>query len=405
MPTDLLDAETDAPETSAPPGGEKTEKNAKGENLDPGQRKRIGHDQQGKSKIGKAISNVTNPAKRARDMAQNLNPMNRLRKMQENLSPSQLLKKGIKNLAKGAIELAKRNPYVIAAILIVIFIIAIILIIMGASSAAADPNAPQLTITKTGPSQAAIGDLLPYQIVVSYPSTAQDIIVTDHIPTGTKYLDSTPPAKWDEATQTATWNLKDYIVPPATILSNASSTLSIRLQATANDSSFYNQATATVTGAGAKEPGGPVSGEYLAPNSTNCSGKYSLTTAIGNFGDPSCNFDQNTLYDMLVAQDAANADIWFFRIVPCESGYDPNAYAPPSTGTPDAGGAWGLFQMGSSTPPGQPPPAPGKNDVTDRGDVNWPVQASNATSYAKLIGGDLQAYWEGARGPKTCWLK
>lgn len=137
--------------------------------------------------------------------------------------------------------------------------------------------------------------------------------------------------------------------------------------------------------------------DYLPPSDNNCGGKYNLTSSLGrNFGDPQCNFDKNQLYLGLKIADPANADVWFNKVIPCESSFNPNAHAGPQTGTPDAAGAWGLFQMGSANPPGSPPPAPGKNGPNDRGDVNWQVQMTNATAYGQKIG-DLGRYWACAR--------
>jgi hypothetical protein len=131
-------------------------------------------------------------------------------------------------------------------------------------------------------------------------------------------------------------------------------------------------------------PGAPAD---VPATTDTCSGKYKLTNPRGqNFGDPQCNFDKNTLYTQLKQSDAANADIWFNEVVPCESAYNPNAYAPPTTGTPDAGGAWGLFQMGQ-----------GKNGQSDHGDVVWGMQAANAVNYnTNVIGGNWR-YWACAK--------
>jgi hypothetical protein len=135
-------------------------------------------------------------------------------------------------------------------------------------------------------------------------------------------------------------------------------------------------------------PSGTVpSGAPVAATTDTCSGKYKLTNPRGqNFGDPQCNFDKNTLFTQLQQEDASNADIWFNEVVPCESGFNPNAYAPPTTGTPDAGGAWGLFQMGQ-----------GKNGALDHGDVVWGSQASNAVNYNKTVLKGSWRYWACAK--------
>jgi hypothetical protein len=155
-------------------------------------------------------------------------------------------------------------------------------------------------------------------------------------------------------------------------------------------------------GSGSDTSGGTGSGTpdatgYLAPSIDNCGGKYKFTSPLAkNFGDPSCSFNKDQAYTLLKQDDPTNADTWFNKIMPCESGYNPNAYAGPQTGTPDARGAWGLVQMGSASPPGSPPPATGKNGPNDRGDVNWQTQIANATTYGKKIS-SLGAYWACAR--------
>jgi hypothetical protein len=322
----------------------------------------------------------------------------------------------MKRLRKAAMQklatVVLANPYVIGAIAIGVFLILLIVIILGGDETLNaelinQENRIPLTISKTGPSSAQAGEELSYQITVAYPGSAEDIIITDQIPENADYVDSTPPAKYDDATRIATWNLKDYSASPGGALSNVNQALSIKLRARENDSYVVNQAAGTVIAPKVTPGKGPITKNYLPPNTNTCEGKYIFKAPIGNFGDPSCNFDKNALYDMLKEQDSANADTWFFRVVPCESQYNPNAHAThEEIGTPDPGGAWGLFQMGSSSPPGQPPPAPGRNGPNDRGDVNWPVQTENATTYGKILS-SLEDYWDGARehNRERCWEK
>jgi hypothetical protein len=157
--------------------------------------------------------------------------------------------------------------------------------------------------------------------------------------------------------------------------------------------------------AGGAVPGGPVSADYVPPSDDNCGGKYNANMSKNptrkNFGDPQCNFTKDALHTLLKQEDPVNADFWFNTVVKCESGYNPNAYAGHAEiGTPDPGGAWGLYQMGSSTPPGSPPPAPGRGGQNDRGDVPWVIQTKNAVSKGKQLGGSqasLARYWACAR--------
>ncbi len=317
-----------------------------------------------------------------------------------------LIKQRIKRkIREFVVKAAVNNPWVRGGILFVIFVIFLIVVVMG-DPAGGDPLT-KLTITKSGPTTAGINDELPYQITVTYPNQAVDIVVTDRIPDGTDYIDSSPSANFDSATRTATWNLKDYQTPPGAILSNTNTTLSIRLRASANDLVIVNQAEGTVTPYTPPPTtggGGPPAEGYIppAPESNNCSGKYDFSkypenNPLGNYGDPQCNFSKDNLYKLLQSKETNPefVNIWFNVIVPAESGYSPQAWAPPvgQQKELDAGGAWGLYQMGSSTPPGSPPPSPGQNGEFDRGDVNWEIQTRNAHTYWKESNCNFWGYW------------
>lgn len=125
--------------------------------------------------------------------------------------------------------------------------------------------------------------------------------------------------------------------------------------------------------------GGTPPGGDIPPNTETCNGTYPAPPQ-GNFGDPACTFTKDDLYVALKSQDPDNADYWYLKIVPCESGYNPNAYLAAST---SGLGAYGLFQMN---------PAGRGNGEYDAGNVNWPLQISNAINYNKLINGSF-AYW------------
>lgn len=313
----------------------------------------------------------------------------------------------------------------------IIFFILMLLILMGDPSAANpdlaefdDPGTDTsfLTLAKTGPSQANNGDLLNYQITVNYPSTADDIIITDTIPVGTEYVSSDPVAVFDLATNTASWSAKTF--PGATIpISNLSTTLTLTLLATKDNSTLINVAEGTVVG-GTSGGGGPAS-------DNNCGGKYAALMTKNrffpkNFGDPSCELTgadyKDKIYAELKAKDPANADWWFNKVLPCESGYQSNNWNDPDNrpATPDGGGAWGMFQDGSSIIlPDIPPPsnfykvgkiartrpvnpsdilqqpglAPGTwghGGANDRGDVDWRTQIDYAS---KLLPARGKGYW------------
>lgn len=123
-----------------------------------------------------------------------------------------------------------------------------------------------------------------------------------------------------------------------------------------------------------------------SPNSATCGGKYRLNNPMGkNFGDPSCNANKDAIYNSLKAADSENASYWFYTVIPCEApGYNPNEYyrCGGAGCTPDPAGAWGLFQMGR-----------GRNGQYDHGDVNWPKQITNATTYRRNLGWYGWRYW------------
>lgn len=295
--------------------------------------------------------------------------------------------------------------------------------------AGADENA--LVLTKTGPTEAKdAGELLLYRITASYPGTAQDVTVTDHLPEGTDFDPSTPPpAHYDPATRTVSWSVKEVVPPVNGLISNINTTFALNLRATAGNIIIVNQADGAVIGEviTPKSPvggGGPTPEGYIPPNDDSCGGRYALTGnrfLPKNFGNPTCMSDaelKDAVYKQLQKDDAANADWWYFQVLACESGYNPNAWLDPDTlvegyRSPDAGGAWGLFQDGSSANfpdrlyssnrtesvtldkaselPGRPPPAVGHSkDPADRGDLNWSIQIKNAV---ELLKGRGRGYW------------
>ncbi len=149
--------------------------------------------------------------------------------------------------------------------------------------------------------------------------------------------------------------------------------------------------------------GAPPIASGIAPNDTYCEDRkygYVLDNKLlpKNFGDPDCTLDtyreRNDLYDLLKQKDPQWADFWFDVIIPGESSYAPNNWG---CGDNDSAwdpiekrcrepwaerGAWGLFQMGSSNPPGELKARGGT-----RGDVTWKEQVENAVNHNKVIDG------------------
>ncbi len=154
-----------------------------------------------------------------------------------------------------------------------------------------------------------------------------------------------------------------------------------------SDMWIANTAVGTVIGAQRTDDRSP----SQLPNDENCNGFYTLNNKIHkNFGDPGCDYksDKDKAKQELIARlGADNPDVnkWALVVIPCESGYNANAYAShESIGTPDKGGAWGMFQMGSCIDaPGSG--CDGKNGPYDKGDVNWQLQIRNAVEYNRIL--------------------
>jgi hypothetical protein len=301
-----------------------------------------------------------------------------------------------------AVILAKNHPketlYLILAIvtfasLPILFLLYLFLGDEGQKQQGQQANPLQATFS-CNPAQAAIGQTSVCTLNLMYPGSADNVTATVTILAGGQYVSSTPNGTantTDPNNQTVSWDAKALNLPLANPI-NLTYTVTVRT--TVDNKTVPVTYSATILN-------GSLSGAdgqgYIAPNADNCGGKYKFATPLGkNFGDPACNFNKDQLYTQLKLADPVNADVWFNKIIPCESAYNPNAYAGPQTGTPDAAGAWGLFQMGSANPPGTPPPAEGKNGPNDRGDVNWLLQSINATAYGKRIGA-LGKYWACAR--------
>lgn len=133
--------------------------------------------------------------------------------------------------------------------------------------------------------------------------------------------------------------------------------------------------------------GNAVTGTYPVTKD-NCDGKYSLNNPLGNFGDTACDFSPEALAQHLKSLDPINwLNMYQIAFVEGGNGYAPNAYNPAPS-NPNAGGAWGLFQMAAT----------GKgNTQYDQGDVPWKIQASNAVSYNNSLPlNSKYCYWEAA---------
>ncbi|MGE5041635.1 MAG: hypothetical protein ACM3IJ_01895 [Candidatus Levyibacteriota bacterium] len=242
----------------------------------------------------------------------------------------------------------------------------------GAPGSSKNPI-PGFTLTKAvDKSSSTYPEPITYTITFSYTPTSgatiqlSDITIYDKLPANVTYVESSGVSVFDSSTNTVSWKLSD-----------AANTSPLTLKVTPNQDAIIinNSAYATAQAVTGGQP--PSSSQ---PSSSDC-GHYSLTSPLANYGDPNCNFTKDQLYTLLVSQDPQNADYWYAKIVPCESGYDPNAYLAASA---SGAGAYGLFQM---NPTGR------GNGEYDAGSVEWPTQISNAINYnSKVIGGSFN-YW------------
>ncbi len=165
-----------------------------------------------------------------------------------------------------------------------------------------------------------------------------------------------------------------------------SQTFLLTVKPTSNDVYVENQARAVESGESLPST---IDRSNAPANADTCDGYYTLNNPYhadgspANFGDPSCTLlinrrpsDKDKLYAMLKELDPQHADDWFFNIIPCESGYIPNAYASQeSIGTPQETGAWGLYQMGKSGAAGN----------YDFGAVPWQQQTLNAINHNRIL--------------------
>lgn len=236
------------------------------------------------------------------------------------------------------------------------------------------PPIPGLTLTLIGPEIIANGELLKYTVETSYDSSQtlpiENITIFNDIPPGTSFSASNSTGSFTESGSQVSWPLSNPDNRDGFI---------IVLDLDQNDILVSNKVYARATG-------GSESGN-TDPTATDCGNPsyamYLQKIAGGlNFGDPNCDFDRSKLYTLLEQIDPLNADAWY-ACAQLESSYIPVAYAGHAEiGTPDPGGAWGLFQMGQ-----------GNKRPTDNGRVVWTQQATNAVADSKLYP-SFKDYWQ-----------
>lgn len=251
------------------------------------------------------------------------------------------------------------------------------------------PLIPNFTLGfSTADNQVNKLDLISYTVTPSYTGDAANIstiTIFEDIPAGTEFVTSDGTATYDPDSGRVSWSLAEE---------RNRTSFTFVLKALTDDTLIKNFVYATQAGTSS-------GGGSTTPTTDNCNGAYTLANPVGNFGDPDCAFATNKeqamdeLYELLKAQDPANAYNWYLKIIPCESvpPYNPNSHSSAEAiGAPDSAGVWGMFSMGR-----------GLNGEFDHGDVPWRNQVSNALAYGnnlKQLGIPLASegggYWE-------CW--
>lgn len=268
--------------------------------------------------------------------------------------------------------------------------------------------------TATSSTPARKGDVV-HTIRVTYGKASKDITITYPVQPEVDLVSTNPSTTTDpfqvssDHVDAVTWSikkilnpnksdaeLKNITLPP---INNMPFTLTLRPRPGVRDTYIISQAIikldpiaspgtngGTSTGSNS-DSNSSIPGDNgnpgATPNTNTCGGKITISNPDGtNFGDPECTFTEDKLAAMLKKEDPDNADYWFTTVIPCESpGYDPNLYYRTGAAgdTPDPSGAWGLFQMGR-----------GLNGKYDHGDVAWPQQIINATTYRRNVSWN---YW------------
>ncbi len=211
--------------------------------------------QDGEQQPGGDTSSNTYPGQWSNDKAQKLYNLSQTPKKIRNLE------KGMKNagkIAKNAGKMARsgvqaaRAAYAAAQatyatvstiaslisvkVIIIILIIFLIIVMFKIFTGDNSSNLSNTQLESSGPIFAKIGDRLDYTITINYHGTAGNIIITDQIPNGTKYVNA-PQATYDPVSNTVTWNIAAIT---ASALNNINTTLSLTLLATKDNDYIIN---------------------------------------------------------------------------------------------------------------------------------------------------------------------
>ncbi|HWY79715.1 MAG TPA: hypothetical protein VNW29_05135 [Candidatus Sulfotelmatobacter sp.] len=242
------------------------------------------------------------------------------------------------------------------------------------------------------PTQAANGQTSVCTITVTYNGSADDIVVTSTILTGTSFVSAGQNGTYNQASNTVTWDAKQLNLALNPV--NFIVTLTLRVSTTQNNVSVFNAYSIIPTNLQSTNSGS--TGANLPPNSNTCSGFYlhymSMEPSHQNYGDPNCELvkkdpngvlisDKDAILKQLQSIKPTEAMGWWMCVIPRESDYNANAYLKAST---SGFGAYGLVQM---NPTGK------GNGQYDNGEVNWQQQLSNGITYNDTMINHTFTYW------------
>jgi hypothetical protein len=140
-----------------------------------------------------------------------------------------MVKNAAKNAGKKAVSAAEKQAAKLATqaasrivltphfwigvliLLVIILFIALIIYLFSGSDENIDEKLPEVVIVKSGPTSVANGEKIAYTLYVEYPGPADNIIVMDEIPDGTKLVEeeTTQPFTYNALEKSITWSLKD----------------------------------------------------------------------------------------------------------------------------------------------------------------------------------------------------
>lgn len=244
------------------------------------------------------------------------------------------------------------------------------------------PGRAGITITATGPRTINFGENITYTVRVNYDGSADpppppkdQLVVYYLLPPDTAYVSSSTSAcqNYPQTFVPGTpGGGPDRIIPPrvecdwANLAVNEEFTTTIR--PTRNDISVIVSFRVILQG-------DAILGAQTSIVNANCKKAYDSTTKDNKDHDE-CLFSKDSLYQLLEREDPENADIWFYKIIPCESGFDPGIISTNPSGSKTGG----LLQL------------PLAENVTDT-TTDWREQIINAIKYNKTALHNDFSYW------------